>query len=227
MVSVHFSLRGLPLGRGARSMFNRLAIASSQSGAPNGRPLRNVARTVANSASLCAAQTLGGKWCQFIFPCGENGVSSGGKMVSVHFSLRGKWCQFRMPRGENGVSSFFLAGPASCGGKWCQFIFPCGACLLDGVPDRCSIAWPSLLPNPEPRTADRFVTWPALSPTRPRSARHRPWLAIAFGAPPLSVPALPIRGRDSTDRHRAPGRGRGSSTIDNRRGPRPSWLGAG
>jgi hypothetical protein len=58
LVSVHFSLRGRPLGRGINSMCKRSAIRSVHSEVPNGRPFRNEARTVVNSASLCMEQTL-------------------------------------------------------------------------------------------------------------------------------------------------------------------------
>ena len=55
VVSVHFSLRGRPRGRGFSSMPSRSAMRSVQSAAPNGRPLTSDRRTAANSGSSWTA----------------------------------------------------------------------------------------------------------------------------------------------------------------------------
>jgi hypothetical protein len=123
-----------------------------------------------------------------------------------------KRCQFIFPSGVQ---------------KRCQFIFPSEDGPADGGLTRCSIFGLSVPSIPEPRVAGRSARNHAPTSTRLLFALHRPSLATACGVPPRSVPVRPTRETGlRADRH-VPSHGKGNSTTDNPRGPRPASPGLG
>ena len=109
----------------------------------------------------------------------------------------------------------------------CQFIFPSEDDPADGGLTRCSIVGLSVPSIPEPRVAGRSARNHAPTSTRLLFAHHRLSLATACAVPPRSVPVRPTRETGlRADRH-VPSHGKGNSTTDNPRGPRPTWPGLG
>jgi hypothetical protein len=93
MVSVHFSFRGRPLGRGINAMFNLWAICSVHSGVPSGRPLRRSSKRCqfifpSEDARADGGLTRSSKRCQFIFPS-EDARADGGLTRCSIFGLSG------------------------------------------------------------------------------------------------------------------------------------------
>ncbi len=125
---------------------------------------------------------------------------------------------FKLVR-KNPVSVHFpLEKPGGRGETRCQFIFPWEAVPGDGGLARSSIARPSVRSIPGPRMVGRSGASRVRSSARLHFARRTPWLAIASDVPHRSFPVPPTRGKGSVRGRLVPNHGRGSSTIDTRRG---------